>query len=37
MRKLGITVAYTFAFIMMLLYFSPKVELYYTLEEFRVI
>jgi len=34
MRKLGLILAYTFAFIMMLLYFFPKVELYYTLEEF---
>jgi len=34
MRKLGLILAYTFTFIMMLLYFSPKTELYYTLEEF---
>jgi len=34
MKKLGAILAYAFAFIMMLLYFFPKVELYYTLEEF---
>jgi len=34
MKKIGLILAYIFAFIMMLLYFSPKVELYYTLEEY---